>query len=452
MSKKHFQDLLSQIESLEGVDNRIRHQMEGLVQAVIDYEDKSQELLRLIPTEGVLSPAARMLMGFVGNERYLHAPPGDDVKAIKYPDIADLQKIQSICTRSLRAVLNAGFVNVDALSGLQAMEMSLLAFAEAGELILTINTDDGGHKSTAPMAIRFGRKIEYLPFDHENYVIDTEKLDPKLNPALIYVDHSNILRPHNLLALERTYPNAVIMFDISHVFGSIAAQEFPNPLECGAHAIVGSTHKSLNGPQKAVFATNRSELATKYAEVSNELISNNHPGNVAALGMTLLEFQLYGAKYGSQMVLNANKLAEFLHSNGLTVYGFNHKDSQSQYTYTSHVWLDCEKDGWSAEDAAQFLYRRCGIVPNTLYLAKGGKNSKGAQGLRLGTTEVTRIGMKGTQMYQIANMIAKALLLLRNEEPDEAEEPEEVLKSIFKTRLKLRKKFVEVEYCIPFTE
>jgi glycine hydroxymethyltransferase len=438
MSKQTFQALLSKVESLEGVQNKIRHQMEELVQSIIHYEEKSEELLRLIPTEGIMSHAARMLMTSIANERYLHAAPGEDLKAIRYPDIADLQTIQAICTRSLRAVLNAGFVNVDALSGLDAMQMSLLAFAEPGELVLALSPEDGGHQSTEPMAKLLSRKICFMPFDHKNHVVDVTKLDRTLKPAMIYLDHSNILRPHNLLALEQTYPDTKIVFDISHVFGSIAADVFENPLEHGAHAVVGSTHKSLNGPQKAIFATNRSEMAEKYSYITKVFISNNHPGNVAALAMTLLEFMAFGSEYGTQMVRNANVLAEALEKEGIPVYGTNHDDKV--YTHTAHVWVDCEKMGWRAEDAVQYLYRRCGIVVNTLYLAKGGEKSEGAKGLRLGTTEVTRLGMLEKEMRKISRMIANALL--RKQEPEK----------IFKARLELKEKFTRVEYCIPFED
>lgn len=426
--------LLSKIGTTD-VPFNIMHQMQELLQAAINYEDKSGDLIRLIPTEGILSPASRLIMQFSGNERYLHAAPGDDLKAIRYPDIADLQQIQATCTRALRSVLNAGFVNVDCLSGLHAMQMSLLAFAERGETVLVLKPDDGGHQSTIPMAEMLGRNVSLLPFDHRNHVVDVDRLDPSVKPAMIYVDHSNVLRPHNLKGLASAYPDAVIVFDISHVFGSIAAFEFENPLEHGAHAIVGSTHKSLNGPQKAIFATNRSDMAVKYGEVSKVFISNNHPGSVAALAMTLLEYMAFGADYGSQMVKNANAMADAFHKQDVPVYGYQRDDSD--YTHTSHVWIDCEKMGWNAEEAVQHLYRRCGFVVNTLYLAQGGEKSTGAKGLRLGTTEVSRLGMKEKEMRKIAQLISSALL--RTQEPEK----------IFEARLRLKQRFMEPKYCIP---
>lgn len=414
----------------------VRAKMEELLGAAMRYEELTSHTIRLVPTEGQISPAARMLLATVAAGRYLHAPAENAAKAIRYPDIGELQTVQSVCCWALRKVLKAEHVNVDCLSGLQVMQMALLAYAEPGELILSISPEDGGHELTSKIAQMLGRRIEFLPFYREGHVVDVSSLDPSLKPALIYLDHSNILRPHNLAAIKAAYPGAVMVFDISHVFASVAAGVFPHPLENGADVVVGSTHKCLNGPQKAVAATNRVDLAERFASITGTFISNNHPGDVAALAMTLLEFLAWGTQYAEQMVDNANALAAALESEGVPVYDLRIVRNTDRYTYSPHVWVDCEKCGWDAEKAVQALYRECGIVVNTLYLAGGGKDGQGAKGLRLGTTEVTRLGMKEEQMRQIAKLIASSLL-------DRAK-PAAVRDMV----TKLRSAFGSVQFCV----
>lgn len=151
------------------------------------------------------------------------------------------------------------------------------------------------------------------------------------------------------------------------------------------------------------------------------------------MAITLLEFQAYGKDYARQMVNNANALARALAAEHLPVYAMPVGD---QYTYSSHVWIDCEKTGHAAEEIAKKLYEESRIVVNTLFLPKGGIHSQGAKGLRLGTTEVTRIGMKEEHMVTIAKLIASTFKGI--------ESPENRQKSA----MNLRCKFPTVEYCI----
>ncbi len=432
---ERLSSLTRAVHSAPDIRPDTRALMAKLLTVALSYETQHRDSIRLVPTEGIQSPAALTLMATVMNGRYLHAPAENNAKAIRYPDIAQLQEVHAICCAALRRVLNAEHVNVDCLSGLHVMQMALLAFAAPGELVLSISPDDGGHELMSKMAKALGRQVAYLPFDRERHVIDAAHLDRSKKPALVYVDHSNVLRPHDLRAIKASYPDSVVLFDISQVFASVAGGIFPNPLESGADAVVGSTHKSLNGPQKAVFAANRRDLADRFAETAGVFISNNHPGDVAALAMTLLEFLAFGPEYAHQMVANANALADAFLAEGLPLYD-QRTDKTGPYTLSPHVWLDCEKCGWRAEQAAQHLFQHTGIVVNTLYLARGGADSAGAKGLRLGTTEVTRIGMKEEDMRLIAKLIAMALA------------PDAGLERIREAVLHLRHGFTQVEYCL----
>jgi glycine hydroxymethyltransferase len=139
------------------------------------------------------------------------------------------------------------------------------------------------------------------------------------------------------------------------------------------------------------------------------------------------------------MVGNDNALAQALQEEGIPVYDLR-SDKTAPYSLSPHVWVDCEKMGWDAESAVQHLYQDAGIVVNTLFLAHGGADSTGAKGLRLGTTEVTRLGMRAAEMREIAKLIA--LSFDRNGDCGR----------IRQAAVELRQRFPEPEFCIQIQE
>jgi len=386
-----------------------------------------------------MSPLQKAMYLSVQNERYLHAPPEHHDKAIRYPDIGRLQTIYEICRRASCRVLGAEYVIIDFLSGLQCMSICIEAFSKAGDLILSIDPANGGHEATRSIVEQLGRAASWLPFDPTAHVVNTIRLDPCLEPALVYFDHSNILHPHDVAAVKKCYPGATVMFDASQVMALVAGRQFPNPLNEGADVMIGTTHKSLNGPQKAIAATNSVRLHRQLRTQCMRFISNNHPSSIAALAVCFLEFEQFGASYAKQLVANANALSLALSNEGVAVYECRSPGGDDWRTHTQHVWIDCARMGWGAEDAVRELYSN-GIVVNTLFLARGGPDGSGARGLRLGTTEVTRLGMRKEEMTSIAQAIASCLLG-RNKRP-----------SVRASIDGLRRRFRRVDYCYDYPD
>lgn len=405
-----------------------------LFKSMHDYQSETDKTLRFIPTEGRMSALQKSVYFFSHHERYLHAPSECNQKAIRYPDIHHLQVLHKKCQELAQQHLKANFVNVDFLSGLQVMEMTFLGLSNPGDLVLTLDSSHGGHESAEAVLHIYERHCQFLPFDLMHHVVNVDALDTSLSPALIYMDHSNILHPHNLRRIKEVYPDALLVFDISQIMVLVMAGLFPNPLLCGADAVVGSTHKSLNGPQKALLATNNKEVFERIQKKCSIFISNNHPADVAALAVVLTEFKIFGYQYAVDLQNNANVLAESLIANGVLVYECRSQNNDPRSTLSQHVWIDCEAMEWSAEEAVQAL-AQAGIIVNTLFLPRAGKKKNGSRGLRLGTTEVTRLGMTEDEMRTSARLIAK--VLLRKVPP----------KSLRPKIEELRKPFQIVQYC-----
>jgi glycine hydroxymethyltransferase len=378
------------------------------------YGDETSGTIRLVPTEGRESPLQKSMYASVQNERYLHAPPENSAKAIRYPDIGRLQRTYDICRTLGQELFCAKYFVPDFLSGMNVQLICLLAFTQADDLVLSIDPRHGGHESTSTNVRNLGRRSMFLPFDCDLHEVDCDRLDTTISPKLIYLDHSNALGASDTASIKRVYQNSILIADVSQVLAIVAAGLLPNPLLAGADLIVGSTHKSLNGPQKAIAATSDPSLHSRLKGYCSSLISSNHMGSVAALAVCLCEFAEFGRPYASQLVSNANAIANNLIGDGVPVY-LPEKRKSGSVTSTQHVWIDCEQLGWNAETAVQALYK-AGIVVNTLFLCRGGERRTGAKGLRLGTTEVTRLGMREGEMKLIAAHISS--ILTRKVQPE----------------------------------
>jgi glycine hydroxymethyltransferase len=406
----------------------------SLLDNVRKYDTETSNTIRLVPTEGVMSPLQKLMYTSIQNERYLHAPPEYSEKAIRYPDIHRLQVTYDHSRELARSLFDGEYVIPDFLAGMHAMALCLLAFTGIGETILCIDPRHGGHESTKANGLRLGRAVKYLPFDEERHVVDVSALDKQERPKLIYLDHSNMLFWSDMQRLKETYPDATLIVDISQVMALVCGRTLHNPLSAGADLIVGSTHKSLNGPQKAIAITNQRKAFEQLREHCRSFVSSNHMASIAALAVCFHEFVAFGERYAEQLVENANSLGEALIDRGIPVYLAKVLHRDGQLTHTQHIWIDCKKMGWDAEAAVKKLYKS-GLVVNTLYLCRGGERDEGAKGLRLGTTEVTRLGLRRAEMITIASSIAAAL------------QPNADEGAIAGDMAALRRRFDRVQYC-----
>lgn len=335
--------------------------------------------------------------------------------------------------------LNHNHVCVEYNSGMDAIRAAISAFCPAGYTILHMGASSGGQPRTSLLDASRSRTLVELPFDKEEHVIDVKALDRSLRPKLVLIDHSNVVRPCDYEKIKEAYPDAVLVVDISHVYLPVVAGEFANPLRNGADVIISSTHKSACGPPKAVSVARETCHAYRIAEVAKSEISHNQPGSVAALAVMASEHLEHGEDHGKAQVENANYLASALSRLSVPVYRFEQFRSSvpgevCRYTLSPHVWVDCEKIFRSANDAVNCL-ERAGIAAVKLHLPLGGLDDCGAYGIRLGSTSVTRLGMKGSQMQEIARFIKDILF---------SERP---LSEIQQDVTQLRKRFTEVAFC-----
>jgi glycine hydroxymethyltransferase len=190
---------------------------------------------------------------------------------------------------------------------------------------------------------------------------------------------------------------AAVLCDEAHVLGLIAGKQWPNPLLEGAHAFTGSTHKSFPGPQKGIVLTNEAECARKVADAMYpSLLTNHHLADVAALGYGLAEMMAFGESYAKQVVSNAQFFGAALAEEGFDVIGEN-----KGFTKSHQILIRTDKH--IPGPKASKLLEKANIICNKMEL-------RDANGLRTGTNELTRIGMKELDMKEVARFYREVVL------------------------------------------
>jgi len=187
--------------------------------------------------------------------------------------------------------------------------------------------------------------------------------------------------------------------------GLIAGKRFQDPLREGAHVITGSTHKTFPGPQHGVIIGNTSEEDWKLVRrgVFPGVLSNHHLGNVAALGVTAAEMLEFGEAYAENVIQNAQKLAQSLHELGFKVLA-----EKNGFT-RSHTILVNVVDKGGGKYVAEKLEANNIILNKNMIPGDSNKRSQDPSGIRIGTQEVTRLGMGKSEMSYIAELINNAL-------------------------------------------
>ena len=261
-----------------------------------------------------------------------------------------------------------------------------------------------------------GLQVEYFPFDTEEMNIDidaTEKKIQKLSeegkkPTLAMLGGSVLPFPHPVKQLADTFQahETRICFDAAHVAGLVAGSQFQDPLHEGADAMTASTHKTLPGPQGGLILSKpeHGEKIKKSTFPGN--VSNHHLHHLAGKAVMFAEMLAFGKEYAAQIVKNSQALAAALHERGFQVLG-----EKKGFTRSHLLVADITKFGdgktieKKLEDANIILNRN--LLP---YDIKAGRHFEAPGGIRRGVSEFTRLGMKESEMEEIADLMTRIVV------------------------------------------
>jgi glycine hydroxymethyltransferase len=415
----------------------IRSEMESVVRrvrgAVQEHSRYFEESLPLIASENLLSPYAKELLISDFHSRYAEGLPGERY----YEGNQWVDEVETKCLELARRLFRCEFADVRPISGTVANLAVLKAFAEPGDHVGTCRLNEGAHISSASFGafgLR-GVKPVYYAFDTQRMRLDpdaTARILRNERPRLCLFGLSLFLFPFPLRELSPVLQEigARGWYDGAHVLGLIGGGQFQDPLHEGCQILSASTHKTLPGPQHGILLGEGLDPDSRHrlqAAAFPGVTSNHHLNAMAALAVTLAEHLAFGEAYARQTIRNARALGQALHDRGFDVLC-----ADQGFTESHTLAVRVEKEGGGEEVARRLA--RVGVVTNK-NLLPGDKSPRHPQGIRLGTPEVTRLGMKESQMPAIAE-IFDDLLHRGKSEATVAQEARE-----------LKSGFTRLQYC-----
>ena len=370
------------------------------------------DCFNLNPATNVVNPKAEAVLGQgLGSRPSLGYPGG------KYEmGLEAIEEIEVIAAQLTCEVFGAQYAEIRVGSGALANLYAFMATCSPGDAIIVPSPSIGGHIThhQAGAAGLYGLRIHSTAVNSEGYTVDLDRLREdahKLSPRLITIGGSLNLFPHPVRQIREIADEvgAIVLFDAAHMSGMIAGHACPQPLDEGAHLMTMSTYKSLGGPAGGLVVTNDEALAKKLDLIAYPgLTANFDASKSAALAICLLDWKVYGRSYASMMASTAKALAQALQDHDVPVYA-----SDRGFTQSHQFAIEATTYG-GGQTAARKL-RHANILTCGIGLPIDGVKGD-VNGLRLGTPEVVRFGMRPEDMPQLAQYTAAGLKAANTED------------------------------------
>jgi len=358
---------------------------------------RTKQCINLRADENYTSPRVRSVLA----SDFCHRNTSPDPKFI-YRGTKYLNRVYDLTVELGKKLFKADYLNVFAPTGHSANIIVFFAFCKPGDKVLVLAPEHGGYGGMASTSLpqSLGLETLYFPFDYDTMRIDVDRtieLLKKEKPSLVIFGSTYFLFPQPVKELaEASHRYGIpVAYDGAHVIGLIAGGEFQDPLHEGADVLFGSTMKTLAGPPGGIILTNNREIDVKLTEATwYRGVTAPQWNRIAALGVVFAEALEWGREYARQVVRNSRALATACHQRGVSVM-YEHQKFTSSHTFLLNVGgLDQNVVGRASEKAAALE------GANIIIDDRG----------RVGTGEVTRLGMKEGEMEQIADMMADAVL------------------------------------------
>ena len=372
----------------------------------------------LIASENIPSPAVREAIVSDFGNRYAEGWPGERV----YAGCIYIDEVEIICNELAKKVFKSEFADCRATSGVVANLAIYSAFSNPGDYMLAASIPTGGHIShgkkehSGTAGLVHGLNIEHYPFSKEYMTIDVDATKKKVSemisngkkPAIAMFGGSLFLFPHPVKELASfMHDNSIyINYDGAHVAGLIAGGQFQDPIGEGTDSMTMSSHKTLWGPQGGIIVSLERHADSIKKAIFPGNTSSHHLHHVAGKAIALAESLEFGKEYAKQVISNAKTLAESLANFGFRVLG-----EKRGYTESHQLAVDVSNfgDGGTIEkelEKANIILNRQ-LLPGDI---KSGKHYMHPSGVRIGVPEVTRLGMKESEMKEIASFIKQIVI------------------------------------------
>ena len=383
-------------DEIQAVDSEI-------AEAIQLEKGRQNQNIELIASENFVSKAVMAAMGSPLTNKYAECYPGKRYYGgCQYVDI-----VENLAIERAKKLFGAAYANVQPHSGAQANMAVFQAFLKPGDTFMGMALDQGGHLSHGSSANFSGKYFHCVPYGvNEKGFIDydeVERIALECQPKLIVAGASAYCRTIDFKRFREIADkvNAILMVDIAHIAGLVAAGLHPSPIPY-AHVVTTTTHKTLRGPRGGMILCGTEE----YAKKLNSAIFPGTQGGplmhvIAAKAVALKEALSDDFKdYQKQILVNAQALANGLMKRGITIV--------SGGTDNHLMLVDLQNLGLTGKQAEKML-DEVHITCNKNTIPNDPQSPFVTSGLRLGTPAATTRGFDAEDMDQIAEAIALTL-------------------------------------------
>ena len=376
-----------------------------------EYERQNNNI-ELIASENYVSKDILELQGSILTNKYAEGYPGKRYYGgCEYIDVFEEKAIEYVCE-----LFGCKYANVQPHSGSSANMAVYRALLNKGDTVMGMNLSDGGH-------LTHGHPLNFSGSDYRI-------VDYKVNPDTGLLDYDNIRdialkeKPKMIIAGASAYSrkidfkkfreiadeiDALLMVDMAHIAGLVAAHLHDNPLEY-ADVVTSTTHKTLRGPRGGIILTNNEEIIKKI----NKTIFPGMQGGplmhvIGAKAQCFYEaLKPEFKEYQENVIKNAKALSDYLISKGAMVVSGG-TDNHLLLVDTYHSFNLTGKEAESILDKVHITVNKNTIPGETLSPMK-------ASGIRLGSPAMTTRGLNTKDFELIGDIIYELLSHYNNEE------------------------------------
>ena len=365
--------------------------------------DRQENRIEMIASENFTSAAVLEAMGSALTNKYAEGYPGHRY----YGGCEHIDEVETLAIRRALELFGAEYANVQPHSGASANTAVYFALLSPGDTVMGMGLAEGGHLTHGSKANISGRYYNFVPYglaegteriDYDDVLAKAKEHRPKIivSGASAYPRTIDFVR-FRAIADET---GAVLMADMAHIAGLVAAGEHPSPVG-HAQIVTSTTHKTLRGPRGGLILADG-----EYGQKLDKAIFPGIQGGplehvVAGKAVCLKEAAEPGFRdYQAQVVKNAHVLAD-----RLTGYGFS---LVSGGTDNHLVLLSLIGRGITGKEA-EALLEEANITTNKNPVPGDPNGPNTTSGIRLGTPAMTTRGFREAETEQVARAIQLVL-------------------------------------------
>ncbi|WP_019672185.1 serine hydroxymethyltransferase [Psychrobacter lutiphocae] len=375
-----------------------------LYQAMVSETKRQESHIELIASENYCSPAVMEAQGSDLTNKYAEGYPGKRY----YGGCEFVDIVEQLAIDRAKELFGAEYANVQPHAGSQANSAVFLALLEAGDTVLGMSLDAGGHLTHGAHvnfsginynAVQYGLVEETGLIDYD----EVERLAKEHKPKMIiagFSAYSQVVDWQRFRDIADSV-GAYLFVDMAHVAGLVAAGVYPSPVPF-ADVVTTTTHKTLRGPRSGLILSRDDKLAKK---LNSAVFPGNQGGPlmhaIAAKAVCFKEALQDDFKtYQQQVVKNAQAMAKVIQERGYDIISGGTENHLMLISLVKQEMTGKEADKWLGD---------AGITVNKNAVPNDPKSPFVTSGIRIGTPAITTRGFNEAQSAELAGWICDVL-------------------------------------------